>query len=276
MSACTASGRASRLAYSRVLRLNARISSGTRGSSLRSAATKPRCQSAARSRTKRLGCPRRPSPPAAARVRPRRRCCDRPAGRSRRARAPARPASAPRLHRGPGRSSSTRRATTSPAAAVSGRPRVSDQTRCARASSSRIPAHALRLGCELVLPAAERGRGALELVSHIRDGAERGLLRDRGARPREQCVEIGAQRRRSLPRSAAGPPLPPRRVAPRPAGRATRRPGRAPLPGGSIHPPRCLRWAAPTGHAPCPWTMPNARRHTGSQPCGQGLFQNGD
>ena len=54
--------------------------------------------------------------------------------------------------------------------------------------------YALRLGRELVLPAAERGRGALELASHVLDGRERGLLRNRGGRPLEQCVEIGAQR----------------------------------------------------------------------------------
>ena len=193
MITCTASGRASRAAYSRVLLLNARISSGTRGSSLRSSAAKPRCQSGARSRTKRLV----PSATVAA-------CsCSSAAStavlRSTRRSLTASTRACQVRSRATASSRawselSTRRATTSPAAAVSGRPRVSDQTRRACASSSRICCYALRLGRELVLPAAERGRGALELVSHILDGRERGLLRNRGGRPLEQCVEIGRQR----------------------------------------------------------------------------------
>ena len=139
MSTCTTSGRASRAAYSRVLLLNARISSGTRGNSLRSSAPKPRCQSGARSRTKRLvpsatvaacSCSSASSTAALRSTRRSLTASTRACQARRRATASSRAWT----------ELSTRRATTSPAAAVSGRPRVSDQTRRACASSSRTSA----------------------------------------------------------------------------------------------------------------------------------------
>ncbi len=185
MITCTASGRAARAAYWRVLLLNARICSGTRGSSLRSLAATPRCHSGARSRTKRLvplvtvaACSCSSAASTAVLRSTRRSLTAITRACQVRSCATAWSMACTEL--------STRRVTTSPAAAVSGRPRVSDQTRRASASSSRISATRFACAASCCFHAWSGAATRLELVSHILDSCERGALRNRGGRSLEQ------------------------------------------------------------------------------------------
>ncbi len=132
---CTTSGRGSRSTYARVPLAYERISSGMCGSSRRSSAPKPLCQSGGRLGTKRFA--RSATDAARSLSSMASTASRRSANRSLSTRTRAR--QAVRLAAAPSNASSdawTRRPTKAPAAPVSGRLSVSDQTRRTRAISS--------------------------------------------------------------------------------------------------------------------------------------------